>query len=150
MLIVILSSAAANALGIGAASFWSGAEKDIAESPTAIAGTPSFLKFRVNKFESLFAHDSKLKLKPQKKSVGGDDIHRLIKEGFTVLGNDFLAYIYRVGDRRTVLRHKSQIDVNSIANPIGRIRKTHALITSARRNHVVDGNTHSMCHYNNL
>ena len=40
-------SAAANALGIGAASFWSVAEKDIAESPTAIAGTPSFLKFRV-------------------------------------------------------------------------------------------------------
>ena len=28
------------ALGIGAASFWSEAEKDIAESPTAIAGTP--------------------------------------------------------------------------------------------------------------
>ena len=27
--------AAANALGIGAASFWSAAEKDIAESPTA-------------------------------------------------------------------------------------------------------------------
>ena len=32
--------AASNALGIGAASFWSEAEKDIAESPTAIAGTP--------------------------------------------------------------------------------------------------------------
>ena len=31
---------AAGALGIGAASFWSEAEKDIAESPTAIAGTP--------------------------------------------------------------------------------------------------------------
>ena len=31
---------AANALGIEAASFWSAAEKDIAESPTAIAGTP--------------------------------------------------------------------------------------------------------------
>ena len=31
--------------------------------------------------------------------------------------------------------------MNSIANPIGRIRKTHALIASARRNHVVDGNT---------
>ena len=31
---------ASNALGIGAASFWSAAEKDIAESPTAIAGTP--------------------------------------------------------------------------------------------------------------
>ena len=31
---------AAKALGIGAASFWSAAEKDIAESPTAIAGTP--------------------------------------------------------------------------------------------------------------
>ena len=44
-------SAAANALGIGAASFWSGAEKDIAESPTAIAGTPSFLKFKVNSLE---------------------------------------------------------------------------------------------------
>ena len=29
-----------NALGIVAASFWSAAEKDIAESPTAIAGTP--------------------------------------------------------------------------------------------------------------
>ena len=29
-----------HALGIGAASFWSVAEKDIAESPTAIAGTP--------------------------------------------------------------------------------------------------------------
>ena len=29
-----------NALGIEAASFWSAAEKDIAESPTAIAGTP--------------------------------------------------------------------------------------------------------------
>jgi len=29
-----------HALGIGAASFWSAAEKDIAESPTAIAGTP--------------------------------------------------------------------------------------------------------------
>ena len=34
---------AANALGIGAASFWSGAEKDIAESPTAIAGTPKIM-----------------------------------------------------------------------------------------------------------
>ena len=33
-------SVAPNALGIGAASFWSEAEKDIAESPTAIAGTP--------------------------------------------------------------------------------------------------------------
>lgn len=75
------------------------------------------------------------------KSVGGEDIHRLIKEGFSVLGNDFLAYIHRVIDRRTVLQHKSQIDVNSVANPIGRIRKTHALIASARRNHVVDGNT---------
>ena len=63
------------------------------------------------------------------------------KEGFSVSGNDFLAYIHRVRDRRTVLRHKSQIDVNSIANPIGRIRKTHALVASARRNHVVDGNT---------
>ena len=31
---------AAKALGIGAASFWSAAEKVIAESPTAIAGTP--------------------------------------------------------------------------------------------------------------
>ncbi len=31
---------ASNALGIGAASFASGASKDIAESPTAIAGTP--------------------------------------------------------------------------------------------------------------
>ena len=31
--------------------------------------------------------------------------------------------------------------MNSVANPIGRIRKTHALIASARRNHVVDGNT---------
>ena len=34
---------AANALGIGAASFWSVAEKDIAESPTAIAGTPKIM-----------------------------------------------------------------------------------------------------------
>ena len=32
--------AASDALGIGAASFCSEAEKDIAESPTAIAGTP--------------------------------------------------------------------------------------------------------------
>ena len=39
--------AAANASGIGAASFCSEAEKDIAESPTAQAGTPYFLKFRV-------------------------------------------------------------------------------------------------------
>ena len=31
---------APSALGIAAASFWSEAEKDIAESPTAIAGTP--------------------------------------------------------------------------------------------------------------
>ena len=35
------------ASGIEAASFCSAAEKDIAESPTAIAGTPYFLKFRV-------------------------------------------------------------------------------------------------------
>ena len=35
------------ASGIGAASFCSAAEKDIAESPTAQAGTPYFLKFRV-------------------------------------------------------------------------------------------------------
>jgi len=34
---------ASNALGIEAASFWSGAEKDIAESPTAIAGTPTLI-----------------------------------------------------------------------------------------------------------
>ena len=33
-------SVAPNALGIGAASFASIASKDIAESPTAIAGTP--------------------------------------------------------------------------------------------------------------
>ena len=44
------------------------------------------------------------------KSVGGEDIHRLIKKGFSVSGNR-------------------------------RMRKTHALIASARRNHVVDGNT---------
>ena len=31
---------AANALGIGAASFWSAAEKDIAESPTALPERP--------------------------------------------------------------------------------------------------------------
>lgn len=31
--------------------------------------------------------------------------------------------------------------MNSIANPIGRIRKTHTLIASARRNHVVDSNS---------
>ena len=36
----IMELVAANALGIGAASFWSAAEKDRAESPTAIAGTP--------------------------------------------------------------------------------------------------------------
>ena len=35
-----LELVAPNALGIGAASFASGASKDIAESPTAIAGTP--------------------------------------------------------------------------------------------------------------
>ena len=35
-----LELVASNALGIEAASFWSAAEKDIAESPTAIAGTP--------------------------------------------------------------------------------------------------------------
>jgi hypothetical protein len=38
-----LELVAPNALGIGAASFWSAAEKDIAESPTAErsgAGTP--------------------------------------------------------------------------------------------------------------
>ena len=58
----------------------------------------------------LEAQCSKPNHKPQKKSVGGDDIHRLIKEGFSVSGNR-------------------------------RIRKTHALIASARRNHVVDGNT---------
>jgi len=33
-----------DALGIEAASFCSEAEKDIAESPTAIAGTPKFIK----------------------------------------------------------------------------------------------------------
>ncbi|MBO5957839.1 MAG: hypothetical protein J6Q39_09830 [Bacteroidales bacterium] len=32
---------AANALGIGAASFWSAAEKDIAESPTASPERPN-------------------------------------------------------------------------------------------------------------
>ena len=32
---------ASDALGIGAASFWSGAEKDIAESPTALPERPS-------------------------------------------------------------------------------------------------------------
>ena len=31
---------ASNALGIGAASFWSEAEKDIAESPTALPERP--------------------------------------------------------------------------------------------------------------
>ena len=35
-----LELVASDALGIEAASFWSEAEKDIAESPTAIAGTP--------------------------------------------------------------------------------------------------------------
>ena len=35
-----LEIVASYALGIGAASFASGASKDIAESPTAIAGTP--------------------------------------------------------------------------------------------------------------
>ena len=33
-------SVAPNALGIGAASFWSEAEKDIAESPTALPERP--------------------------------------------------------------------------------------------------------------
>jgi hypothetical protein len=40
------------ALGIGAASFWSEAEKDIAESPTAErsgAGTPKERRLQVNK-----------------------------------------------------------------------------------------------------
>ncbi len=37
---------AANALGIGAASFWSVAEKDIAESPTASPERPK--KFTIN------------------------------------------------------------------------------------------------------
>ena len=36
-------SAAANALGIGAASFWSGAGKDIAESPTASQERPKII-----------------------------------------------------------------------------------------------------------
>ena len=35
---------ASNALGIEAASFWSGAEKDIAESPTAEPERPNMLK----------------------------------------------------------------------------------------------------------
>ena len=35
-----LEIVAANALGIGAASFWSAAEKDIAESPTASPERP--------------------------------------------------------------------------------------------------------------
>jgi hypothetical protein len=35
-----LEFVAANALGIGAASFWSEAEKDIAESPTALPERP--------------------------------------------------------------------------------------------------------------
>ena len=45
-----------------------------------------------------------------KKNQSAENIHRLIKEGFSVSGNR-------------------------------RIRKTHALIASARRNHVVDGNS---------
>ena len=57
----------------------------------------------------------------KKKSVGGHDIHRLIKEVITVSANNLLADIHRVGDQRTALRHKSQINMNSVANPIGRI-----------------------------
>jgi hypothetical protein len=37
----IMELVAANALGIGAASFWSAAEKDIAESPTASPERPN-------------------------------------------------------------------------------------------------------------
>ena len=40
VLTILYFTAAPEALGIGAASFASGASKDIAESPTAIAGTP--------------------------------------------------------------------------------------------------------------
>ena len=41
---------ASNALGIEAASFWSAAEKDIAESPTR-SGTP---KIKVTELQSIF------------------------------------------------------------------------------------------------
>ena len=44
-----MSEVTPNALGIGAASFCSEAEKDIAESPTAIAGTPKIAMFFKNK-----------------------------------------------------------------------------------------------------
>ena len=47
-----LSAGSPSALGIGAASFWSAAEKDIAESPTAErsgAGTPKERRLQVNK-----------------------------------------------------------------------------------------------------
>ena len=37
---IFLVLIASNALGIGAASFWSAAEKDIAESPTALPERP--------------------------------------------------------------------------------------------------------------
>ena len=40
-------SAAANALGIGAASFWSVSGKRYSGKPDGVAGTPSFLKFIV-------------------------------------------------------------------------------------------------------
>ena len=49
---------AANALGIGAASFWSVAEKDIAESPTAIAGTPRKKSTDNSQQSTDFVHDN--------------------------------------------------------------------------------------------
>ena len=47
--LTLLKARSPSALGIGAASFWSVAEKDIAESPTAIAGTPK-KNFRILEF----------------------------------------------------------------------------------------------------
>ena len=46
-------SVAPNALGIGAASFWSAAEKDIAESPTALPERPKTKAFNNSGFHYL-------------------------------------------------------------------------------------------------
>ena len=47
-----MESVATKALGIGAASFWSEAEKDIAESPTR-SGTPKRKNFRNSETQNL-------------------------------------------------------------------------------------------------
>ena len=67
---------ASNALGMGAASFWSEAEKDIAESPTASPERPN--KLLAISFQQSAIENWKLKISCEPRVMSGEIPNSLI------------------------------------------------------------------------